>query len=202
MTVLGSGDQYFASKLFGAKRVEVFDCNPNAWPFFAFKFYTIRILSYEEFCTLLKSHFSIPHLFAKVIKYVPHDILVELKKILKDLNDFSSMLIYSPLSRYYNNFNTDRTIPYLDKKHYYILQGILRESTLPRMHFKNLLDMPESLDGATHDILLTSNAYKWLIMTPKEYDLFLSKFKVKVIQHITLGIDTMKLRTFKVWATK
>lgn len=112
------------------------------------------------------------------------------------------MLIYSPLSRYYKNFNTDRTIPYLDKKNYYILQGILRESTLPRMHFKKLLDMPESLDGATHDILLTSNAYKWLIMTPKEYDLFLSKFKVKVIQHITLGIDTMKLRPFKIWATK
>lgn len=38
LTVLGSGDQYFSSVLFGAKEVDVYDIEPKAWDYFVLKF--------------------------------------------------------------------------------------------------------------------------------------------------------------------
>jgi len=38
LSVVGSGDQYFASILYGAKEVTLFDNNPNGWYHFLLKY--------------------------------------------------------------------------------------------------------------------------------------------------------------------
>ena len=49
LSVLGSGDQYFASLLYGAKEVDLYDINKDAWNFFVLKYYGILTLEYDEF---------------------------------------------------------------------------------------------------------------------------------------------------------
>ncbi|MEG2993723.1 MAG: hypothetical protein RR847_05580, partial [Bacilli bacterium] len=49
LSVLGSGDQYFSSILFGAKEVDLFDSNRLAWFYFILKYYGIKTLSFKEF---------------------------------------------------------------------------------------------------------------------------------------------------------
>jgi len=41
LSVVGSGDQYFASILNGAKQVDLFDINPTSYLYFLLKFYSI-----------------------------------------------------------------------------------------------------------------------------------------------------------------
>lgn len=52
LTVLGSGDQYFTSLLYGANEVDVMDINYTAWLYFRFKFKALKVLNYEEFISL------------------------------------------------------------------------------------------------------------------------------------------------------
>ena len=49
LSVIGSGDQYFASILYGASEVTLFDKNPLAYYYLIFKYAAIKIFSYEEF---------------------------------------------------------------------------------------------------------------------------------------------------------
>lgn len=52
LSVLGSGDQYFSSLLYGACQVDVMDINYTAWLYFRIKFKAIKVLSYNEFIDL------------------------------------------------------------------------------------------------------------------------------------------------------
>ena len=45
LSVVGSGDQYFASILNGAKKVDLFDINPTSYLYFLLKFYSIKNLT-------------------------------------------------------------------------------------------------------------------------------------------------------------
>lgn len=45
LSVLGSGDQYFSSLLYGAKEVELYDISSRAWDYFILKYYGIMIFS-------------------------------------------------------------------------------------------------------------------------------------------------------------
>lgn len=182
LCVLGSGDQYFASKLYGAKNVEVFDYNPSTWPYFALKFHAIKILSYEEFLRLfLDSRLTDWNLLNKVIPYLPYEILTDLKKML--MRDKSSpKFLYPALTDAVVNRQTGRVIPYLDETNYYKLQQILRNSSLPKMYNKNLLDLSFSTEKKGADLLLASNIFAWLNMTPQKYDGFLSTLPIGIIE--------------------
>lgn len=183
LTVLGSGDQYFACKLFGAEKVEVYDSNPKTWPYFVLKFYSIAILSYEDFKILFVENpvcdFTILN---KVLPYLPHDVLTKLRNLLDAKSGLESRLIYSPISNHSRNYATGIVIPYFDREEYYRLQTILRNTLLPKVHIGNFLDLPKTLDNIPRDLLTASNIFKWLTLSPEEYDEFLSTFKIDTIQ--------------------
>ncbi len=183
LTVLGSGDQYFACKLFGAEKVEVYDSNPKTWPYFVLKFYSMIILSYEDFRKLFTENpvcdFSILN---RVLPYLPHDVLTKLRNLLDAKTGLENHLLYSPLSNHSRNYATGIVIPYFDKSEYYRLQAILRKTSLPKIYIGNFLDLPEKLDVSPRDILIASNIFKWLTLSPEEYDKFLSSFNIDTIQ--------------------
>lgn len=71
LTVLGSGDQYLAALLYGAKDVEVFDANFLAWYFFNLKIAAIKVLSYEEFFHFfIESELSDMDYYLKIRNYL------------------------------------------------------------------------------------------------------------------------------------
>lgn len=180
ITVLGSGDQYFASKLFGARTVEVYDSNSSTWPYFVLKFYAIRTLSHEEFYDLFVGENL--YILNKVVPSLPYEVLNWLQRNLKKHGCLGDMLIYSPIARHPKNRSTGRIIPYLDCDEYYRLQSILQSTKLPKFYLKNLLDLPSELGLRFYDILLASNIYTWLSISTKEYDEFLSAFHAEMIQ--------------------
>lgn len=180
VTVLGSGDQYFTCKLFGAKNVEVFDLNPNTWPFFVLKFHAIRTLSCDDFYDVFVG--GNLYILNKVVPILPYDVLSWLQKHLRKSQSLDDILLYSTFEGHPKNRSTGRMIPYLDQDEYYRLQSILRSAKLPKFHLKNLLDLPNDLDRHFYDVLLTSNIYMWLSITTKEYDDFLGGVRAKTIQ--------------------
>lgn len=73
--VLGSWGQYFASRLHGADKVDVYDINGMAWDFFVLKYYGIMIFSYENFYDyfVTKKLDDEKH-FKYLLSYLPTDV--------------------------------------------------------------------------------------------------------------------------------
>lgn len=194
---LASGDQYFSCTLFGSRKVEVYDSNPNTWPFFVLKYYAILILSYEEFRELYtntsKNNLTI---LEKILPYLPVDVLCALKMFLTNKHGLSKYLMYSPLSHHERNYTSDIIIPYFEEEKYYSLQALLRNSHLPQFYLKDFLELPDYCDKP-YDILLTSNIFKWLNISPLEYDNLLSSFDIPYIQaHYLWHEDASTLKSF------
>lgn len=160
LSVLGSGDQYFSSILYGAKEVELFDCNFLAWDFFVLKFYGILTLSYEEFYDFfVKNSLEDLKCFRKLLTYLPNDIANRLAKLQKEHRCLSRLLYIDYIADKYNN---GRCIPYFEKEKYYKLQALLRKRTLPKFYFSYLQSMPSIVDNKSYDIILTSNIFDWM----------------------------------------
>lgn len=185
LSVLGSGDQYFSSLLYGAKEIEVYDCNFIAWDFFILKYYGILILNYEEFYDLFvtKRLEDIKSL-NKLLTYLPNDVANRLLKLKREQGLLSRCLYLDVID---DKYNDGCYIPYFDKEKYYQLKSILRNQKLPTFYLTYLQSLPSIVENKSYDIILTSNIFDWLYADleeecVKEYKDLLTKFNYGEIQ--------------------
>lgn len=188
LTVLGSGDQYFSSLLFGAKEIEVYDINPLSWDYFVLKFYGIMLLSYEEFF----DYFVIKKMDDRVIfnqlkKYLPLETRNNLEEQLNIYQKMSNMLETIDIASIH--FDDGQVIPYLSKKEFYRLKAMLMNIQLPTFYNYNLKELPDILLGKYYDILLASNIFYWLYLCEEkshiqEFKSLLEKFNCPTIEAI------------------
>ena len=137
LTVVGSGDQYFSSLLFGAKEIDLFDNNLTALHYFYLKYYAIMILSYEDFLTSFFYDKNTHENYSKVRDYLPDEVKDFFDKVLQEKSLYS--LLYKHFTLPTSANNIDRTIPYLNGKRYYELKELLKNTTFPKMFLKDLL---------------------------------------------------------------
>lgn len=185
LSVLGSGDQYFLSLLYGAKTIEVYDCNFLAWDFFVLKYFGILILTYEEFYDF----FVINRLddfeyFNKLLPYLPDDVTKRLVKMKAQSKLLSRCLYLDVIDDKYNNGDV---IPYFNKEKYYQLKSLLRNQKLPTFYFSYLQALPSIVDKQSYDIILTSNIFDRLYADleekcVREYKELLNRFNYGEIQ--------------------
>lgn len=158
LSVLGSGDQYFASVLYGAKNIELFDINRLAWDYFVLKRCAIMHLDYNDFYEYyFKRKASSRTYYNKLKDYLPIDVRTKLEEIMacRLLGD---------------NFNIQRNIPkgdgsfipYLNEERYKVLQERLNGSDLPQFYSENITDIPQDVNEKSYDIVLASNIFGWL----------------------------------------
>lgn len=180
LTVVGSGDQYFASALNGAKKIDLFDINPTSYLYFMLKFYSIRELTYEEFYNfLIKKNFNNirvykklePVLSIEVLKYYKY--LIKFNKILEPFRFDSVNLLSRKNKKYYFDKN-NQIIPYLIKENYYILQEKLKQIELPKFYQCDIRDLKNNINDK-YDIMLMSNIYNNLFIGIKEYTKLLNE---------------------------
>ncbi len=176
VSVLGSGDQYFASKLYGSKEEVLFDNNATTIYHFILKFYSIRVLSYNEFINyFVKYRLNYTNSYVKVRKYLPNEVKNYFDNFYKIKKKFSDILLTRTIVND-KDLMSDRIIPYLSEENYYKLQNILNNSELPKMYISDLLEIKNKINSK-YDIMLLSNIYMYLNINAKEYKEFLSNFK-------------------------
>ncbi len=174
LSVIGSGDQYFSSLLFGAKDVILFDKNEIAILYFIFKFHAIRKLSYEEFYKF----FVINKLddistYKKIKSSLPYEVKTFFNRLYSNGNISKLVYPYS-ISNHTINYTTGRVIPYFDKERYYMLQSILNNRNVPFIIGEYLENLNlENLGN--FDVMLFSNIYLHLSMPAEDYIKFLKK---------------------------
>lgn len=171
LSVLGSGDQYFSSLLYGAKEVILYDCNKETLYPFLVKFEAFKGLTYEEFYQLFISS-----------RLQDKDLLSKVSDVISEKKDLSKIVLYSALSDHYINYQSGRIIPYFDKEQYYRLQSILQQIDKPTIYFQDINQLAHTLKGQSFDIMLTSNIFTWLSMSVSEFRMFLASFSVTEIQ--------------------
>lgn len=177
LSVMGSGDQYFASILYGAKEVTLFDNNPNVWYHFLLKYASFLALSYEEFCHFfIDSRLSDRRFFERVIPYLEEDAISYLSCI-----KLPTLVKHSVMSDDETNYRTDRIIPYFNEEMYYELQKKLKERSLPKFYLCDITEL-ENLIREPYDLALFSNVYHYLKCTEEEFYSFLDAFPVQTIQ--------------------
>ena len=185
LSVLGSGDQYFSSLLYGAKEIEVYDSNYLAWDFFVLKYYGIVFLDYEDFYNFfVTKRLNDLRCLYQLLSYLPNDIANRLAKLQTEYVLLSRCLYLDVIDDKYNN---GYPIPYFNKEKYYQLQSILRNKKLPIFYLAPLQALPFVLEKKTYDIILTSNIFDWLYadleeQCVKEYKELLNKFNYGEIQ--------------------
>lgn len=188
LSIVGSGDQYFASILNGARQVDLFDLNPTSYLYFLLKFYSIRELSYEEFYNFfVEKNFTNIQVFQKLNKVLPKKVLEYYKHIVKYKDKCDKIfkkdginLLNRRNQKYY--FETEKpVIPYLNKLIYYKLKFLLKKQTVPKFFEKDLMDMKDNIKG-NYDIVLLSNIYNYLDLNIFQYRDFLEKLNIPQIQ--------------------
>jgi len=186
LSVVGSGDQFFASVQHGAKKVDLFDINETSYLYFILKFYSIRELTYEEFYEfIIKKKFGNIKIFEKLEKVLPEEVLRYYKYLLinkkRDCfkNDSVNLLSRSNQIHYFKSEFT--IIPYLKKNKYYELQEKLKNMKLPKFYKSNILDLKNKLNG-NYDIMLASNIYNWISLNIDEYTKLLNNFDIPEIE--------------------
>lgn len=179
LTVLGSGDQYFSSLLFGAKKVDVFDYNFLTWYYFCLKFMAIRNLDYDTFYDfLVKDKLSDLTIYDKIRSQLPEEVRMYfdyLKVIDKPFgeNAFSSLLFKAPSK------HDDTKIPYYSEENYKKLQNILQLSDLPEFYNCDIVNLNKD---KSYDLALFSNIFAYLPFDILEYRDFLSEFNISTIE--------------------
>lgn len=90
LTVLGSGDQYFNSLLYGVSDATIFDINYTAWLYFRIKYKAIKILSYEEFIKVfvLRDMYDI-EVYNKIVQVLDYE---EINYYVYLVNSFDNMI--------------------------------------------------------------------------------------------------------------
>jgi len=185
LTVLGSGDQYFSSLLFGASDVELYDINPLTWNYFILKFYSILTLSYDEFYDyFVTKKLDDVNYFNKVKPYLPTSTANKLSNIYRQ-HQLSSFVKYIDIATL--EHGSDINVPYFDKAKYYQLQALLRKRNLPTFYNTNLLKLPEQVSNKEYDIMMTSNILYWIplgtdVSRIEEYKALLNRFNCTDIQ--------------------
>lgn len=189
LTVVGSGDQYFSSILFGAKKVDLFDINSTAYLYFILKFYSIRELTFEEFYDLLiLKNFNNIIIYKKLEKILPEEVLKYYKYLMlyskKNKSDFFRMDGISLLSKqnqkyYLKNKNT--VIPYFNQSNYYKLQKKIKQIDVPKFYNCDILNNQNEFQGS-YDIILMSNIYNLEKLDFTEYTKMLKRFNCPEIQ--------------------
>lgn len=188
LSAVGSGDQYFASVLNGAKKIDLFDINPTSYLYFILKFYVIRELTYEEFYDLLiNKNFTNIYTYMKlenvlpieVLKYYKYLILYNNKKNNKFRDDTINLLTKSNKKYYFKTENP--VIPYLKKDCYYKLQELLRKEEIPKFIKGNVKNIKSEIKGR-YDIILMSNIYNSLNLGIEKYTNFLKELDAAQIQ--------------------
>jgi len=185
LSILGSGDQYFSALLYGAKEIELYDCNFLAWDFFILKYYGILILNYEEFYDFfVVNRLDDLKYLNRLLKYIPNDIANRISKLQKQYRFLSRLLNPDIIKDKYNNGSI---IPYFDKKTYYKLQSLLINQKLPNFYLAYLQYLPLIVENQSYDIILTSNIFDWLykdieVESVKEYKELLMRFNYREIQ--------------------
>lgn len=205
LSVIGSGDQYFASLLYGAENVDLFDINMFSAYYFILKFMSIKILSYEEFIKFfVTSHLSDKKIYNKVNSSLPSNVRIFFDHYFKFKGSLEN-LINKPYLNYQEvNFNTGRVIPYFERNKYYELKSILKEVKFPRIYIMDLVeDLPKYLDKK-YDIMLFSNIEMYTGMSDQEFVDFLKNkyyFHLKdggVIQANYCWFDSCETKLFDI----
>lgn len=202
LSVIGSGDQYFSSLLYGAKEIELYDCNFLAWDFFVLKFYGIIILNYEEFYNFfVTERLNNLTYLNKILPYLPIDVATRIMKLQKKYRLLSKLLYIDAIDHKYNNGSS---IPYFDKEKFYQLKSILMNKKLPTFYLSNLQSLPSILEKKSYDIILTSNIFDWMYddelkgecanLCVKEYKKLLSRFNYGEIQALYCWIISANLQ--------
>ena len=93
LSVLGSGDQYFASILYGALDVELYDVNERAWDFFLLKYYGISYFDYDHFFDFfVTKELNDRKSFDYLLGYLPENISNNLLSLYKTYSGLSECL--------------------------------------------------------------------------------------------------------------
>ena len=71
-----------------------------------------------------------------------------------------------------------RYIPYLEKENYYKLQELLNNRELPTFYLKSFVDLEKS----SYDVMLLSNIYHWIDITPEEFKKLICGFDANEVQ--------------------
>lgn len=188
LSVVGSGDQYFASILNGAKQVDLFDINPTSYLYFLLKFYSIRELSYDEFYNFfVQKNFTNMQVFEKLNKVLPKKVLEYYKHIVKHKDECEKIfktdginLLSRRNKKYY--FETQKpVIPYLNRIIYYKLKDLLKNQSIPKFFEKDLMNMKDNIKD-NYDIMLLSNVYNYLNLDIFQFGEFLENLNVSQIQ--------------------
>lgn len=185
LSVLGSGDQYFASLLHGAREVDLYDVNEMTWDFFILKYYGIMILGYDQFYDyFVLEKLNNEKYFEYLLSYLPRNVGSRLSDLYERYNGLSSYLTPDIASISYDD---GHVIPYFDKKEYYRLQEILESKDLPKFYLEDFVNLPDKLPKSRYDIVLASNIFYWLYLDEEEekvaeYKGLLEKFDCPEIQ--------------------
>lgn len=176
LSVVGSGDQYFSSLLFGARSIQLFDINSTVNYLFALKFFSIKTLSYEEFKKFfVESKLDDISLYNKIKNELPMSVRSFFDYILLNGRKLSSLIFPVSLNSSPINYNSNRVVPYFDRETYYVLQEILRKKHYPKIHNLSLNDLYLFLNDS-FDIMLFSNIFLYLNMDVRSYKEFLKKY--------------------------
>lgn len=189
LSVVGSGDHYFSSVLNGAKQVDLFDINYTSYLYFLFKFYSIRELTYEEFYDILVlKNFGNIQVYKKLESVLPIEVLKYYKYLMlctkKNKNIYfrkDGIDILSKRNKKYYFKNNNTVISYFLKDKYYKLQEKLKKMDLPNFFKTNLMWLNCKINE-NYDILLTSNVYDYVLVTPIEYVEKLKNFEIPEIE--------------------
>lgn len=164
LTVLGSGDQYFNSLLYGIRDATIFDVNYTAWLYFRIKYKAIKMLSYQEFIKVfvLRNMYDIG-VYNKMVTVLDNE---EINYYVYLVNYFQD-IVHSSQCFYPNVIITscdtwkerEEINPYLNENNYYKLQSILNKIDMPRFVMGNFMNM--KIDDS-YDILLLSNIYDYI----------------------------------------
>lgn len=175
LTVLGSGDQYFSSLLFGAKEVITYDINPLTYQYFILKYKSILFLDYDEFYNyFIENELKNIYLFNRF-----------------DMPNISSYIKFSDLPSI--EYDRGDVIPYFEKNAYYELKELLKNTDLPKFYNLDLRELYKNLNNEEFDIMLCSNIYYWLNYEKnklKNFKKLLNKYNVKTIEAIySFGVN-------------
>lgn len=185
LSVLGSGDHYFSSLLYGAKEIELYDCNFSTWDFLVLKYYGIIILNYDEFYDFfVTKRLDDLKTFNKLLSYLPHDSAKRLAKIQKQYRILTHVLYLDIID---DKYHSGRVIPYFEEEKYYQLQSILLNQKLPNFYLSDLRYLPWVVENKSYDIILTSNIFDWLYKdleeeSVTEYKELLNRFNYGEVQ--------------------
>ena len=161
LSVIGSGDQYFSSILYGAKEVVCFDMNPTSELYLMFKYTAIKCLSYNEFIEFfINSNMKNEKIYMKIRSYLNKDI----RRFFDIRNE---------------NTHTGRVIPYLDEGNYNLLKKMLNYTNIPVTIINTFPELIKDLEY-DYDLMLLSNVYSFLGINIKEYN----KIMIECFKHM------------------